>query len=312
MLPVPTLQTVHGELDPRAVQGTVLAHEHLALDLRTDQDRDGVLNSGHAAAVAAELKEARERFGLGLVVDQTCRGMGRDVAGLRHISTASGVPVVAATGWYYQRFHPAGEPGEEPERAVDLLVGDLVEGMDGTDVRAGVIGEIGTHGPAPTPAERTSLLAAGRAGAQTGRPIATHAHLGTGALAQLEVLAESGADLSRVCVGHQDLLDDADQHAAIASAGAYLAFDTVGKESYQPDEVRIRMLLRLLEGGLGEHLLLSNDISRHAYLRSEGGQGYQHVLGPFASALRDHGVDEATLTALYRDNTLRWLTGENL
>lgn len=303
------IQTVHGKLDPAQIEGPVLSHEHLALDLRTSTDSGGVLDAGHAAAIAVELEEARGTYRLGLVVDQTCRGMGRDVGRLRQISTAAAVPVVAATGWYYERFHPAGEPGEDLDAATDLLLRELTTGIDGTDACAGVIGEIGTHGPQPTPAERTALLAAGLAGVATGRSIATHAHLGTGALAQLKVLAEAGADLSRVCIGHQDLIDDAAQHEDIAGAGAYLAFDTVGKESYELDGVRLRRLLALLESGLQRHILLSNDISRYAYLRGEGGQGYAHVLGPFARALRRHGVDDCTIAALYRDNALRWLTG---
>ncbi|WP_147917029.1 phosphotriesterase [Ruania zhangjianzhongii] len=303
------IQTVLGPIQPDAVTGPVLPHEHLALDLRTEADAGGMLSGRHAAAVAAELADARERADLSLVIDQTCRGMGRDPDTLQTIAADSGVPVVASTGWYYQRFHPEGEPGPDLDAATELLLTDLRVGIDGTDVCAGLIGEIGTHGPAPTSAERTSLRAAGRASARTGAPIATHAHLGIGALGQLDVLADSGADLARVCVGHQDLIDDVDQHARIADAGAYLAFDTVGKESYQGDDVRVRMLLALLEQGLGAHLLLSNDISRHSYLRSEGGQGYAHVLCPFADRLRAAGVDGATLTMLYRDNALRWLTG---
>lgn len=302
------IQTLSGPIEPSAVTGAVLSHEHLALDLRTDADAGGVLSREHAPAVAAELAAARDQQGLSLVVDQTCRGMGRDVTTLQAIA-ADSVPVVASTGWYYQRFHPQGEPGSDIDAATALLLADLQVGIDETDVRAGVIGEIGTHGPAPTAAERISLQAAALASAATGAPIATHAHLGTGALAQLDVLASAGADLARVCVGHQDLIDDLDQHARIAATGAYLAFDTVGKESYQGDDVRVRMVLALLERGLGGHLLLSNDISRHSYLRSEGGQGYAHVLGPFAQRLRGSGVDQVILTALYRDNALRWLSG---
>lgn len=304
------VHTVLGPVAAGDLAGPVLPHEHLALDLRTDADADGVLDSRHAAAVAAELAEARSRHGLSLVVDQTCRGMGRDVRALQGIARRARVAVVASTGWYYGRFHPGGEPGRDVDHATELLLADLTDGLDGTEVLAGVVGEVGTHGLEPTAAERVSLMASGRAAHAAGRPLATHAHLGTGAMAQLNVLAETGLAASRVCIGHQDLTEDLAQHEAIAASGAFLGFDTIGKSSYQPDEVRLRLVLALLERGLGGHLLLSNDISRHGYLAGEGGQGYQHVLGPFARQLRDAGVDEKTLTGLYRDNALRWLTGE--
>src|SRR5699024_7756965 len=160
---------------------------------------------------------ARQNYGLALVVDQTCRGMGRDANQLAMISRESGVPIVASTGWYYERFHPADEPGRDVERAIAILLAELNEGISGTGVRPGVIGEVGTHGEKPTPAEWVSLLAAGAAAKRTGRPIATHAHLGTGALAQLDILSEAATPLSRVCIGHQDLIDDQDQHVEIAA-----------------------------------------------------------------------------------------------
>src|SRR5699024_5487536 len=184
-----SIPTVLGPIAGDTIEGQILSHEHLALDLRTAGDAAGYLDEKHASAIAKELSDAKTRYGLSMVVDQTCRGMGRNIAQLQQISASSGVPVVASTGWYYQKFHPPGEPGHDPVHATETLVRELTEGIDGTTVKAGVIGEIGTHGPQPTPAEHTALLAAGHAASQTNRPVATHAHLGTGALAQLQVLA---------------------------------------------------------------------------------------------------------------------------
>ncbi|MBV2364538.1 phosphotriesterase family protein [Streptomonospora nanhaiensis] len=302
------IRTVTGQRTaPAGVAGAVLAHEHLRIDLTTPADPAAAVTDD--AAVVAELRAARAEHGLGLVVDLTCRGMGRDVRAVRSISERSGVPVVVATGWYYERFHPGGEPGGSVERAADLLVAEIEEGVAGTGIRPGVIGEVGSHGPAATPAERTGLLAAGRAAAATGLPVATHAHLGQGALEQLDLLTGAGVPPHRVSIGHQDLAEDPGQHRAIAEAGAYVAFDTVGKASYRSDEHRLALLLDLLEAGHARRVLLSNDISRDAYLASRGGQGFGHVLGPFRRALAERGVDEPTLDLLYRANALRWLTG---
>src|SRR4051794_12959205 len=100
------LRTVRGPLKPALVRGPVLAHEHLALDLSRDDDPAAVLGDAHREAVAAELAALRGEYGLSLVVELTCRGMGRDVTALADISEHSGVAVVAGTGWYYERFHP--------------------------------------------------------------------------------------------------------------------------------------------------------------------------------------------------------------
>ncbi|MGC5617410.1 phosphotriesterase family protein [Georgenia sp. Z1491] len=302
-----TIRTVSGPVAASAVAGPVLAHEHLALDLRTGDDAEGFL--AHEDAVTAELARAADAHGLALVVDQTARGMGRDVAVLARISAGSGVDVVAATGWYYARFHPDGEPGDDVGRATDLLLADLLEGIDGTGIRAGVVAEIGTHAEEPTPAESIGLRASARAACRADVSLATHAHLGTGARAQLDLLLREGLDPARIAIGHQDLSADEDQQDELLAAGCYLSFDTVGKESYRPDDARRARILALVESGYGGRLLLSNDISRHAYLASEGGQGYGHVLGPFADSLRSLGLEIDDIDRLYRRNALRWLTG---
>ncbi|MGH3325179.1 MAG: phosphotriesterase family protein, partial [Streptomyces sp.] len=96
------LRTVTGPLEPARVRGPVLAHEHLALDLSRDADPAAVLGAAHRDSVTDELAALREDYGLSLVIELTCRGMGRDARALAEVSDRSGVAVVAATGWYYE------------------------------------------------------------------------------------------------------------------------------------------------------------------------------------------------------------------
>ncbi|HEV7626581.1 MAG TPA: phosphotriesterase, partial [Streptomyces sp.] len=219
-----------GPLAPATVQGPVLAHEHLALDLSRDADTAAVLGHAHRAQAAAELAELREEYGLGLVVELSCRGMGRDVAALADVSEQSGVAVVAATGWYYEHFHPREVEGAAVEELANMLIQEVEGGLDGTDVLPGVIGEAGSHGEAPSEPEVRTLTAAAHAAVATGLSLATHAQLGRGGLSQLALLTAGGLPPHRISIGHQDLLDDAAVHRELAAAGAYVAFDTVGKE----------------------------------------------------------------------------------
>jgi phosphotriesterase-related protein len=221
-----------------------------------------------------------------------------------------------STGYYYQRFHPRGEVGSDPGPIAELLIDEVTGGLLGVDGEhtgffPGVLGEIGSHGPEASPQERASLRAAGRVAAATGLSVGTHAHLGQGGLEQLGILIAEGVDPGRISIGHQDLLDGTDQQRRIAQTGAYVAFDTVGKESYQPDSVRLRMALELIEAGYERRILLSNDISRNSYLLAWGGHGYRHVLTTFRDSLVHAGVGSETLDVLYRRNPLRWLTGED-
>ncbi|WP_326808495.1 phosphotriesterase [Streptomyces sp. NBC_01775] len=313
------VRTVTGPLACASVRGPVLAHEHLVLDLDLKGDGAAVLDADrHGASVGAELTALREEFGLSLVVELTCRGMGRDPRALARMSRETGVAVVAATGWYYEPFHPAELTHATVEQLTATLVAETgggghtgIEGtgMDGTGIRPGVIGEVGSHGEVPSEPEARSLRAAARAARTTGLSVATHAQLGRGGPAQLDVLTGEGLPPHRVSVGHQDLLDDPAVHRELAAAGAYVAFDTVGKDGYQSDETRLRLLLALLEAGHADRILLSCDISRHGYLRTEGGQGYGHLFRSFLPAARAVGVDDDLIDLMTRRNPLRFLTG---
>ncbi|WP_328896610.1 phosphotriesterase family protein [Streptomyces sp. NBC_00236] len=309
----PVLRTVLGDLVPDAVRGPALAHEHLVLDLDHRGDGAAVLAPGrHTAAVTAELAALREEYGLALVIELTCRGMGRDVRTLARISRDAQVAVVAATGWYYEPFHTPEIDRGSVEELTATLVREIDDGIDATGIRPGVLGEIGSHGDTPTPSESKVLRAAARAAGATGLSVSTHAQLGRGGLAQLELLTAEGLPPHRIAIGHQDLLDDRAVHRELAASGAYVAFDTVGKDGYQSDDTRLRLLLALLEAGHADRALLSCDISRHGYLTSEGGQGYGHLFGSFLPKARAAGVDEDLIDLMTRRNPLRFLTGASV
>ncbi|MFI7087909.1 phosphotriesterase [Streptomyces anulatus] len=308
-----TLRTVAGELRAASVRGPALAHEHLVLDLDRVGDGAAVLApERHAAAVIAELTELHERFGLSLVVELTCRGMGRDVRALARAARETGVAVVAATGWYYEPFHTPEVDAGDVDQLTEILVREIEDGIDGSGIRPGVLGELGSHGDVPTAAEAKVLRAGARAALATGLSLATHAQLGRGGLAQLDLLTGEGLPAHRVSIGHQDLLDDPGVHRELAAGGAYVAFDTVGKSSYQSDDTRLRLLLALVEAGHADRALLSCDVSRHGYLRSEGGQGYGHLFAAFLPRLRAAGADDDLIDLLTRRNPLRFLTGANV
>ncbi|MFD5646430.1 phosphotriesterase, partial [Streptomyces anulatus] len=95
-------------------------------------------------------------------------------------------------------------------------------------------------------------------------------------------------------------------------SGAYAPSDTVGNSPYPRDDTRLRLLLALVEAGHADRALLSCDVSRHGYLRSEGGQGYGHLFAAFLPRLRAAGADDDLIDLLTRRNPLRFLTGANV
>jgi phosphotriesterase-related protein len=155
------ITTVLGGRDPAQIRGAALAHEHLYIDLSHEGDPEGYIRDEEA--VLRELEGARDRFGLGLVIELTCEGMGRDAATLKRLSTASGVDVVCATGFYYERFHPPFVRRSSTDELTGRLLDEINRGIEDTGVRPGVIGEVGSHGPEMSAAEERCFRAAARA-----------------------------------------------------------------------------------------------------------------------------------------------------
>ncbi len=225
---------------------------------------------------ARELEMFRE-LGGGTIVDVTPADIGRDPRALQEISRRTGVHVVAGCGHYVHLAHRPELADEPLESIAERIVRDLVEGIDGTDVLAGIIGEIGTSYPLH-PTEEKVLRAAVRAQRETGVALTIHLHPPSrSGLVIAEILDDEGADLSRVVMGHVDIalghLDTTTDevlryHAELARRGCYLEYDTCGfPDAYMPktefynafwfpsDRDRAQAIARLFDRGFGKQVL---------------------------------------------------------
>ncbi len=303
------VRTVLGEVASEEL-GPTYAHEHLLtrpLGEQVRDDPDLVLDDEQRAA--AELRTFVEAGGRALVEASTAE-LGRDPAGLRRLARRTGVHVVAATGHVCEQYwRGALDLEAKSERVlVDGFVRDLTVGMDGTDVRAGVV-KVGSSLDRVTGTEARVIRAAAAAQRETGVPITTHTTAGTAAMAQVRALERAGADLSHVCVGHLDRRLVWEDHLALARTGVFLGYDCVGKEQYQPDAERVRFILRLVEAGHGRQVLLAGDMARRRYLGAWGGHpGFRFILGEFLPRLRAAGLDDADVRALVVDNPASFLS----
>ncbi|SEG85864.1 phosphotriesterase-related protein [Nonomuraea solani] len=299
-MPDVLLRTVTGPVRAAAVSGAVLPHEHLRTDMRwaVGIDSDPYRWLDEEAAVTAELRELRQSDELGLIVDLTCLGMGRDAAALARVAAGSRVPVIASTGLFAEPFANVGD--EDVDTLTRLLMDEISSGLDGTGVFPGVIGEVGSWGAEPTPREERCLVAAARASARSRLPVATH---GRNAPALLEILLGQNLPAARVAVGYAGT--DLGAARKIAEAGAYVSLGALG---LGPDQTA-RLALGLIEDGHAGRLLLSTGLSRVAQVQRYDGPGYGHLFRTLLPRLREAGAGEDVVRQITHDNPLRWLTG---
>jgi phosphotriesterase-related protein len=292
-----------------AVQaGYTLSHEHVLCDLwRLANSYENVLDDESLAI--SELAEYRQAGGTCLV-DATSCGLGRNPEALRRISKATGIHIVMGCGWYRERVYPALVYECDTNALADLIVGEVTQGVDGTGVRAGIIGEIGTERYHITPAQERVFRASARAQRRTGACIMTHTtHFGELALEQIALLREEGVDPDRIVISHLGDRHDATRLLEIARQGVYLSIDNIGYtgSGYPPDEVRVRNVCLLgAEGHLGQ-VVLGGDICQKTHLKAYGGKGYAHVIQNFLPMLRRQGLTEEAILQMTVINPARML-----
>jgi predicted metal-dependent phosphotriesterase family hydrolase len=301
---VKSVETVTGPVAADAL-GVTLVHEHLLIDMyEASLNTAGVLLDETAAA--EELALFRDAGGM-TVVDQTTVGLHPDWEGLRRISIATGVRIVAGTGFYWRRFRPAWVDALSEADLTARLIDDLEVGVGPHRIRAGIIGEIATGHRDIDPTEARVLRAAAAAQRQTAVPIATHALITSIGLEQLDILEAAGADLARVVIGHADTNPDAAYHEEILRRGAWLGFDTIGQLDKATDDWRADRVMELVAGGHLGRILVSSDVCKRPALVRNGGGGYAHVLSDFVPRLRERGLVDADIQRLLVENPRRFL-----
>ena len=304
----PYVETVDGPVDPRSLRAT-LTHEHVFLELWADDGQGFVGQTRDEDLLAAEIGAFREAGG-SCLVDQTPGGTGRDPLGLRRISARTGVAIVTGCGWYTEPFYPPGDDLARRSTAeiARALVREIREGLDGTGVRPGVIGEIGASQGWISPVEERVHRAAARAQIATGLPLATHTLYHATGAAQMALFDEEGVDPARVCIGHCDTFPSLDYCLSVARWGGYVSIDNVGHQAGDHEQQVLRLVLDLIEADQAGQLLLSQDVGQVHELRSRGGRGYAYLAERFLPALREAGVPDETLRTITVENPRRWLT----
>ncbi len=302
------VQTVTGPI-ASAAMGTTLVHEHVLIDMyEVSMNAAGVLLDEDIAT--AELGMFRAAGGR-TIVEQTTLGLHPDLEGLRRVSLASGVFIVAGVGIYWRKFRPPWVDKASDDALERYFVEALVDGLGPSRIRAGIIGEIATGHRDIDPVEHRVFQAAARAQRATGAAIATHALFTTVGLAQLDILEAAGADSSRVVIGHADTCRSTVYHDEILARGAWLAFDTIGQEDKDSDAWRVEQVARLADRGLLDRVLISSDVCKRPALVQFGGSGYAHVLLDFAARLRARGFGDDELDQLLVLNPRRMLGGSD-
>ncbi len=316
------VETVRGAVDV-AELGRVLMHEHLFVlspeFMANHPEHDGFREDEHVAEAIRRLNELKAA-GIDTIVDPTVIGLGRYIPRVRKVAAATDIKIVVATGLYtyndvphYLQFRGPGLIFDEEDPLIGLFVGDIVDGIADTGVKAGLL-KCATDEPGVTPGVERVLRAVAKAHRRTGVPIMTHTHAPTRrGLEQQSILEEEGVDLSRVLIGHCGDSADLGYLTELADKGSLLGMDRFGLDLLLPFEERVGTVAAMCERGYAGSMVLSHDAScfidwfeRDRIAEVAPNWHYLHITRDVLPALRERGVSEADITTMLVTNPRRF------
>ena len=345
------VQTVTGTVNPNDM-GITLTHEHILLDLSplgkipteaslrelyyeplSCDNLGWILHQATLQEAASQdismllsidtaIKEMMlyKQFGGGSLVDATSIGIARDPIGLARISRHTGVNVVMGSSFYVDDAHPVNMDELSEEEIFEKIVEDITEGVDGTGIKSGIIGEVGCSWPL-TDNELKVLRASGRAQLATGAPLLIHpGRHETSPFEIIDILREVDTNLTRTVMGHVDrTISKREDFERLAETGCYVEWDLFGTEqSYYianpngidmpNDATRMDQIEWLLEGGYEDKIVIAHDICSKQRLIKYGGHGYFYIISHIVPRMRARGYSEELIQNILVDNPARILT----
>lgn len=327
------VMTVRGPVSADQL-GTTLMHEHIFINEMIEERAIGLLHDydlmkqeiDHFAAAGGRtiVELTTAELTSGAAPDPTGRFGGvpstgyaengsrepNQVLNLLKISLETGVNIILGAGHYRDPYldHSYVDRRSVGDIARKIL-DEATTGFAGTNVRAGIIGEIAADKWHVSAAEERSFRAAARAQKATGLAITTHASRWPVGVEQLDILCAEGADPRRVVIGHCDTVNIPEYHEELARRGAFVEFDTIRGNTEFDTRRRVALVMNLVRKGHIGQVLLSHDICSRTHLHAAGGEGYDYIPARFVKALMSAGLDEAGVEQLLVHNPRRALAG---
>ncbi len=310
------INTVTGTITPDEL-GRTLMHEHVYVEYggAFNDTRDLGPRRNDIMAICADSVDQIKAYDVRTVVDPTPTDLGRRAPLMADLAAKTGLNIICCTGLYsVGTYLQVREQVGGPEAVADIFIQELTEGIGQTGVKAGII-KVVTGAPAISDAERELLQVSAKASVASGAPIITHTE-GILGQEQQDILHAAGVPLHNIIVGHSCISTNFNYHMHMIRAGSYLGFDRFGMEGGMPDEVRVHSLIKLLEAGCAERMMVSHDsVWYWVGGPSLGSGGYQNwkptnFFERIIPMLQYGGVTDEQIETMLVDNPRRFFTGE--
>ena len=260
------------------------------------------------AASQKELAEYRAAGGTA-VVDAQPVFCGRMAGALQRASLASGVHIIAVTGFHKTAFYKKDSPvfACGTKQLAEIFAADVTAGMldtDGrrTDAKAGLI-KIALDNNGDESMYRKLTEASLIAASVTGAPILVHTEPGVDVLGLLAKAKEKGIPAERVIICHLCRTRyDFEYHKAVLEQGAFLCYDSVNRTKYISHSQMIGLVLEMVRAGHGAQVLLGLDTTNQRLRAYGADMGLDYILTTFKPTLLQAGLPEEAFRQITTHN----------
>ena len=295
--------TVNGRISTSDMKFT-LSHEHVLVDfIGADKIVAGRYDLQEVVNAALPHLLAVRRHGCSTFVDCTPAFIGRDVKLLKLLAEKTKLNIITTTGYYgaaKEKYVPAFAYEETAEQLAARWINEWKNGIDGTEVRPGLI-KTGVDNAPLSEVQRKLIKAAAIAHLETGLTIGVHTGNGAAAEEQLAILQENGVHSSARIWIHAQSEPDIAFHIRSVQRGSWVSFDGVSRESLNQ---HVDLIMAMKHAGLLSGILVSQDSGWYHVGQPKGGtfNHYNTIFTDLIPALKAKGLSDSEEKLIFEIN----------
>lgn len=284
--------------------GLTLIHEHILVDfIGADStgyhrwDKDSVVQR-----VLPFLEEIKSK-GVKTIIECTPSYLGKDPILLQKLTDLTGIRFITNTGYYGavgEKYLPEHAFSESAEELAKRWIREFEKGIEDTGVVPGFIKISVNEGDQLSPMDRKLVQAAAITHLETGLLIVSHTGPWNTAKAEIDVLKESGVDVSNFVWVHAQAEKDFDNYLKAAEHGVWISLDGIAWDV----SGHLDRILYCKENRILDRVLLSHDAGWYSPGEPNGGDfiGFTALFDELIPLLKEKGFTQQELDLMLIEN----------
>jgi phosphotriesterase-related protein len=267
------------------VPGSILVHEHIMVDfIGADLIAPGRYSADTVFHAARPKLEELKQYGCRRLLECTPSYLGRDPALMTRLSDATGIEIWTNTGLYgadNHKYLPEYARRETAEQLATHWIEEARRGIGGVKPR---FIKIGVNNAPLHEWDRKLVRAAAMASRECGLTVASHTGDGPAAMEQIEIFMAAKVAPAKFVWVHAQNEKTHEFHKRAASAGAWVEFDGISRESVGWHRQCVQSMAA---NGLLDRTLISQDSGWYHVGEPGGGEyrGYTFIYTDFLPSL---------------------------